>query len=153
MRNIGVDAGFFIALYDESEDHHQQAMGIFETHVLAPTALIIVPWPVMYEIIRTRMARRREIMIRFKHNWMSLRKQNKLKKIDDSPYREEALVETLKEVERGSNYRPLSLVDRVIRSMLAEKKLRFSAFITFNPGDFADIARTRAIELLPSPRT
>jgi hypothetical protein len=67
----------------------------------------------------------------------------------DKKLRQQALEQSFAEVDRNSgSYRPLSLVDRVVRLMLLNRKLRLHAFITFNRGDFEDVCRQRSIALI-----
>jgi hypothetical protein len=66
-------------------------------------------------------------------------------RIGDEKYREKALDEYF--ATRGRP-RPLSLVDRILRAVVADPNVRLDALVTFNPGDFADVCRERRIELL-----
>jgi len=44
--------------------------------------------------------------------------------------------------------RPLSLVDCVVRLILDDVNTKINYFITFNRGDFSDVCRRRAIEMV-----
>jgi len=62
---------------------------------------------------------------------------------DDSPYREEALDDHMRWPRRT-----LSLVDRVIRSMIEDQKPLFDFLLTYNSGDFEDACRRYGIPLI-----
>lgn len=94
------DTGFWIALYDKRDYYHGEATELFNKLALFH---IIIPWSVLYEVLRTRFVRRREYVITFKKHLKIL----KIKYIDDTPYRRVALSELFKSV----NKRTISLVD------------------------------------------
>jgi len=66
--------------------------------------------------------------------------------MDDIDYKEFALESTFS-FAYNSN-RSLSLVDMVIRQMLADERLNISHLISFNQGDFQDICTRRNIQIL-----
>ena len=51
---------------------------------------------------------------------------------------------------RNIDRRTISLVDAVIREMLADTNIKIDSFITFNPSDFQDVCLRRRIEIFPS---
>ena len=67
-------------------------------------------------------------------------------RMDDSPYREEALLRTLQQA--ISARRPIALVDMLIRFMLDDVKVRVDCLLTYNVPDFADVCRKRNIQIL-----
>lgn len=140
MKYICVDAGFLIALYDENDQYHNKAEEYFPQYFEGVNNCLLVPWPALYETVSTRMVRRRKSIELMRKNWEYLNREQKLILLDDSPYRERAVFECYKELERPlGNYRSLSLVDRVIRNILAEINIKIDCFITFNQRDFVDI--------------
>jgi hypothetical protein len=69
---------------------------------------------------------------------LKFQRDQRLELLDDSPVRVDALAQSLAEVGR-MNYRNLSLVDQVLRLLIADRTLRIDGFITSNPNDFADV--------------
>lgn len=133
------DSAFWIALLDERDGLHSSAVTLYDKienwHGL-------IPWPVLYEVASTRLARDSRKLIRLA---AALRSPG-LKRIDDAPYRESALENMLD----GSTFsRHLSLVDRVLRSILADVNLRIDGLATFNSRDFEDLCRSRVVPILP----
>lgn len=142
MNYICVDSGFLIALYDESDPYHNKAELYFPQYLESANNGLIVPWPALYETVSTRMARRKKSIELMRKTWEHLNRQQRLILLDDSPYREQAISECYKELERPfESYRSLSLADRVIRNILAEINIKIDFFITFNQRDFVDICR------------
>lgn len=147
--NICVDAGFLIALYDPGDNHHETAAGIFQQLFDSAPHRLVMPWPILYETLSTRMARRRHSIQGLYRDWTSLRAQHRLDLLLDRKMRQRALSECFAELTRGErNYRGLSLVDRVVRLMLLNPRLRLHAFISFNVPDFKDACSTRNIQLI-----
>jgi len=151
MKNICVDACFLIALYESSDGHHQAARELFEQLFDQSLHRMIVPWPILYETVSTRLVRRRASVQLLHQDWVTLQRQKRLVPLFDRKLRQRALEEVFGELERGTNYRDLSLVDRVVRLMLQNPKLRLNAFITFNRGDFEDVCRQQRIQLVDAP--
>jgi predicted nucleic acid-binding protein len=130
------DSGFWIALYDKKDQYHMIATKLFEKISLF---YVLIPWPVLYEVLRTRFVRRRDWIQQFKRDLKKLQ----VEFIDDTPYRNFAFSEILS----VSNKRNLSLVDRVIRKILEDKNKRIDCLITFNEKDFIDICQKRKIPI------
>ncbi|MCP3104360.1 hypothetical protein LZ198_36400 [Myxococcus sp. K15C18031901] len=150
--NVCVDACFLLALYDSRDGHHANAVAIFEKLFGAATNQLVVPWPILYETVSTRMARRSESMKQLERDLKLLRQRNRLSMLFDRKMREQALGECFDELKkRGAGYRALSLVDRVVRLMLLNPKNRLHALVTFNREDFEDVCRTRKLQLIDSP--
>lgn len=76
---------------------------------------------------------------------MILQDARRLELVDDSPYRDKCLRDF---IQWSEHYRPLSMVDRVVRAALSDDNLEINAFITFNTRDFVDICNRRSIKLL-----
>ncbi|WP_448528363.1 hypothetical protein [Raineya sp.] len=76
-------------------------------------------------------------------------KKANFERVDDVPYRDIALEKLLDDnsIDRKCN---LSLVDIVLREMLADISFKINFFITFNAKDFADICSKRRIEIVPN---
>jgi hypothetical protein len=83
------------------------------------------------------------------NDWKKLHAENRLQLLSDIALREDVLEECFLELQRPQpHYRTLSFVDRVIRRLLSDANVRISAFITFNPGDFADVCATWDREMI-----
>lgn len=142
MNTICVDSGFLLGLYDESDQYHSIAKDIFVQYFESVQNQLIVPWPILYESVSTRMAKNRKRMEIFYRDWKSLNSQRRLELLDDKPFREKAISESFDEILRDPrHHRVLSLTDRVIRNMLSEPDLKIDYFITFNQGDFGDVCK------------
>jgi len=139
MRTFCVDAGLLIALYDERDPLHRAAVDYFDHYIDNSPCQLVVPWPILYEAVSTRMAREQRRIDMLRRHWDALSRMQKLVLLDDSPYRDAAVDECFREVGRGPHYRALSLVDRVIRGVLSDVNVRVDAFVTFNSRDFWDV--------------
>ena len=142
MTTLCVDASFLIAVYDETDQHHRTAEKRFVEYFERTPNQLLAPWPILYETVSTRLVGHRGRMRRFRRDWLTLQREDRLRLLDDQPLRLKALGECLAELDRNvRSYRSLSLADRVIRALLASPTLRIDHFITSNLGDFADICR------------
>lgn len=142
MIRVCIDSNFLIALYDERDQHHIKALNYFENYYIGIGSQMIVPWPIMYESLSTRMVRDRKKILAFQNDWKKMLTLSKLQLLDDRPYRDDALDDYLNEVQRHPRqYRSLSLTDRVIRKILSDKSIKIDYFITFNQGDFVDVCK------------
>lgn len=142
MITICVDTGFLIALYDESDAYHSQATDYFTNYFESTQNHLLVPWPILYETISTRMVRNKRRMEIFNRDWKTLQIQQRLILFDDREFRESAINECFAEIRNlPQHYRSLSLTDRVIRNILSEVNIKIDLFITFNIKDFQDICR------------
>jgi predicted nucleic acid-binding protein len=136
---ILTDTSFWIAYYDRRDRDHAAART--HAHLLDRTHLLL-PWPILYETLGTRFVKNSAAMQHFER---VLLRQN-VYRLDDQSLREAALEQTLRAGARGQ--RPISLCDHVIRHLLERRELRITGLLSFNPRDFADLCRTRQIELL-----
>ena len=140
MATILVDTGVWLALCD-ARDRVATPEVVEDIYDRIKVHSIIVPWPVVYETLRTRFVRNRAAMERFEHEIKSAR----VDRLDDAPYREDALSLSIDYSLRQG--RPLSMVDCMLRLLLDDLKIRIRYFVTFNQGDFVDVCKTRRIEL------
>jgi predicted nucleic acid-binding protein len=132
-----VDTGYWYAICDATEPSHNAAVtgfAAFERHGL------ILPWPCLYETLRTRFVKKPGAMQRF----AAISGRPNVDRLDDLPYRDAALEQTLRTARR----RPMSLVDMVMRLMLEDVNVRVNGFLTFNRKDFHDVCRARDLEML-----
>ena len=100
---------------------------------------ILVPFPTMYELLRTKFVKNKSALTEIKQLFLSER----IIRIYDDRYRDTALDLTLSEPRRN-----ISLVDNIIRFMLDDKDISAKGLITFNVGDFQDVCLKHNIEIL-----
>lgn len=134
-----LDTGFWFALYDPRDAYHNEALAVVD---LLDIHGLVVPWPTLYETLNTRLVRRRTVVQDFAH----LLSWHNVYLLPDEKYRDAAL----EEIRTPSRpHLTLSLVDAVLRLVLADVNVKIDALITFNPGDFLDICHRAAIEIFP----
>jgi predicted nucleic acid-binding protein len=137
---IMTDSGFWIALYDATDQYHEEALTL---PIDLDEISLVVPWPCLYESLSTRLARRKEKLSLL---MTGLRRPN-VQLLSDLPYRDVAL-ENMTRIGTQPT-RPFSLVDNVLRAALTDPNVNVSGLITFNPNDFRDVCGRRGIALLP----
>ena len=81
--SVLADTGYWIALFDPRESAHQEVLGSAE---LIDLLTLVMPWPTLYETLRTRFVRRRDWVARLDQR---LKRPN-VALIDDRDYCEEA---------------------------------------------------------------
>lgn len=138
-----VDTSYFIALWDEGDEHHEEAVN---KQVHFDSFSLLVPWPVLYETLNTRFVRRPEWVERFDQT------AELFDIVDDGRYRCSALRLTRKAAlsERPADRSPPSLVDRILLAMIDDDDLRIDGILTFNHRDFIAPCMEREIEYLCS---
>jgi hypothetical protein len=146
--NLCADALFLIALYDPTDAYHDGAPDFFVEWFQDLPSILVLPWPIMYETVKTRLARRPHLIAEMDMHFSWLRAANRLEFVDDSPYREHELDTALEGTRRRGYYRPLSLADRVIRRIISEQHLNIHGLITLNDDDFSDICYLRGCDLM-----
>ena len=136
---ILVDTGFWYAFFDKKDCHRSEAESIADRYFDNSAYEILVPFPTMYELLRTRFIKNKVVLSQIKQMFLSAG----ITKIYDDVYRDSALELTLCEPRRN-----ISLVDNIIRLMLDDKELGAKGLVTFNVGDFQDICLKNNIEIL-----
>jgi|SRR6056297_3554643 len=134
-----LDTGFWFALYDPRDTYHKEALEIAE---LLDIHGLVVPWPTLYETLNTRLVRRRTAVQNFSH----LLAGHNVHLLPDDDYRDAALEAICTPL---GPHRSLSLVDVVLRLVLADRNVKIDALITFNPGDFSDVCQRAGIDVFP----
>lgn len=132
-----VDTGYWYAICDATDPSHNAAVTRFEAF---EGHRLILPWPCLYETLRTRFVKKPGAMQRF----AAISGRRNVERLDDLPYRDAALEQTLRTARR----RPMSLVDMVMRLMLEDINVRVTGLLTFNRKDFHDVCRARGLEML-----
>ena len=131
-----VDTGFFTALYHERDSHHAPAVA---NQDWLDTLPVVLPWPVLYETINTRLTRRPHLMARFD----ALVSASQTTLLDDSPYRQECY----RSVMTPKGQAP-SLVDAILQCVVEDANVPIGAMLTFNHRDFAGLCAQYQVELL-----
>jgi predicted nucleic acid-binding protein len=139
MQYVLADTGVWFAMFYRGDQHAEE---IEEKSELFDRCRVVLPWPTLYEALRTKMMRNRYALQRFK----SFLRQPHVQYLDDNSYREEALELAFESSLRQC--RPLSMVDCLIRLVLADVNVKLDYLATFNNKDFADVCKTRGIELI-----
>lgn len=139
MQNVLVDTGFWYAAFENRDPYHGDAQEKLE---LLDHLRILLPWPILYETLRTRFVRNALALARFEKEIKSPR----IVFLDDSTYRMSALDIAIESSFRHK--RSLSMVDSMIRLALEDKSLRIKYLATFNIKDFADVCYRNAVELI-----
>ena len=134
-----VDTGYWYALYTPRDSLHKEAQG--KAHHIERLR-ILLPWPTLYETVRTRFVKDRLAIDQFER----LIKKPNIEFIDDTPYRIKALAATFEEARlRG---RAISLCDMLVRLVLLDTNVRTDALLTFNVRDFHDVCRIKGVQIL-----
>jgi predicted nucleic acid-binding protein len=148
MAAICVDSVFLLALYTPRDQHHALAVEHFQS-LFSDESMrnsLVVPWPILYESLNTRLARRTEALEQLSRDWAILNFAGRLSLRSDESHREQALREQLEVIPNRT--RALSLVDRVLRSILSSEEAGIDAFLTYNSGDFADACALHGVTLI-----
>jgi predicted nucleic acid-binding protein len=135
-----VDTGVWCALCDDRDRVADREFLDALPSRMAPHSTI-VPWPIAYETLRTRFARNRVALARFRN----ILRSPGIVLFDDRMYREDALELCIKSGLMQN--RPLSMADCLLRLMLDDIEVRISYMITLNIGDFADVCARRKVEI------
>jgi predicted nucleic acid-binding protein len=133
------DTCLWYAVFDRRDPYHGEARG--KADVLSPFQ-IVLPWPTLYETLRTRFVRNGLALGQFER----FLKRPNIAYLDDSPFRHAAFELALESsLRRG---RPLSMVDCLIRLLLEDVNIRIKYLATFNDRDFIDVCIRRGIEII-----
>jgi len=137
--SVLVDTGFWIALFDPREAQHEIAG---RNEACLELFTLIIPWPTLYETLRTRFVRRPNWVLRFDQ----LLKRPNVDFVDDRQYRQEAYSLAIEYAVRLQ--RAISMVDMLCRLIIEDRKIRIDYLLTTNPKDFADLCRKHNVEIL-----
>jgi len=143
MHYVLADTGVWYAMFDPGDQRWGQTA---EKEELLELFNVVIPWPTMYETLRTRMVKNIRAMQRFE----DYLKRPNLTFIDDTPYREDALDLTLKFSLRPQMrpiFKALSMIDCLIWLILEDANVNISYLATFNDRDFRDVCSKRRIEM------
>lgn len=134
-----VDTSIWFAMFDPRDQHQEKVKEISE---YLDICYLVLPWPTLYETLRTRLSRNRRTLQQFE---LYLKRPN-ITFLGDEPYRESALELCFSSSLQAN--RPLSLVDCLIRLILEDVNVKVNWLATFNDVDFSDICLKRGIEII-----
>ncbi len=137
-----VDTGAWIALCDASDANHPAVAGYADVIEVHP---LVVPWPIMYESLRTRFTRRPAWVTAFHALVGSGRRGVSL--VDDAEYRDDAYSLTVEYATRLK--RDVSMVDMLCRLLIEDRRVRVDVLLTTNRRDFADVCYANGVEMIP----
>ena len=135
---ILTDAGFWLAPFDGNERREKRAIEIIDA---IAKFHVVMPWPITYEVLRTRLVSRSHQIIVFE----KMLKDLAVEMLDDRPYRDKALAESISLSKRGKRH--ISLVDMIVRYMIEDEGIKVHHFVTFNERDFIDVCARRRVTL------
>lgn len=137
--NVLVDTGFWIALFEPRDQNHGYAI---DREEWLEAATLVVPWPILYETVRTRFVRSRDRILRFDRYL----KRPDVVFVDDADFRNEAYALSVEYA--VTLHRPLSMVDMLCRLMIEDDNIRIDAILTPNDQDFRDVCMRTGTEIL-----
>ena len=138
MSGVLVDTGFFFALFNKRDRNHSTALKLQD---LFETQHVILPWPVLYETVNTRLARNSANLERFS----DFTQKPNIQLFDDSQYREKALKEVLNQQLPSEQ---TSLVDAILCCIIEDPNVPITALLTFDQRDFFEICLKYSIDLV-----
>ncbi len=100
MNDICVDSGFLIGLYDEKDGFHEMAKNYFLRLFDRDHNRLVLPWPIVYETVSTRMVNNKQGMLLLERDWRRLSAQMRLHLLDDVPFRTEVIDECFNELRK-----------------------------------------------------
>jgi predicted nucleic acid-binding protein len=139
MRYVLADTGIWFAMFDRRDPY---ANAVEEKAEILDRCQVVLPWPTLYETLRTRMVRNTIALQQFE----KYLRRPQVQYLDDSRYREAALELAFQSSLRRS--RPLSMVDCLMTLVLNDRSVKLHYLATFNDRDFVDVCRRRGIGLV-----
>ncbi|CAN5676267.1 hypothetical protein BH11BAC3_BH11BAC3_30490 [soil metagenome] len=123
---VVIDTGFWIALFDPAKDPKNSLEAERMAEEMEDEDLII-PFPTLYEFVNSRLSRR-EAKLQLER---LLSKPNVIK-LSDTKYKNKALENFF--LKSKSDYSDVSLVDEIIKLIIADKSLKIDYIAAFDQG-------------------
>ncbi len=133
------DTGMWYGIFDSRDQRYNEAQSKVEFFDLFT---IVIPWPTVYETLRTRFVRNRSGLQLFE----IFLKTHRIEYIDDDIYKNKALDLSIESSLRKG--RPLSMVDCLLRLIIDDPNVKIDYLLTFNRSDFIDACRKNRVEIL-----
>jgi predicted nucleic acid-binding protein len=134
-----VDTGVWFAIFDKGDERYEEGQ---EKAKLLDMLQLVIPWPTMYEALRTKLVKKKDALRKFE----TFLKSTSIIYLDDKFYREEAFQLSFESTLRKK--RPLSMVDCLIRLLIEDVNVNVQFLATFNRRDFIDVCDRRGIEII-----
>lgn len=126
MYKILVDTGFWISLFDPTDDP-RKTVEAERISVEIESEEIIIPFPTLYEFVNSRLSRREA-----KFEFEKLLKRPNINRLDDGKYKEQALENFF--IKSKLDYSDISLVDEVLKLILADTQIKVDYIASFDSG-------------------
>ena len=139
MYKILIDTGYWISLYDPTDDPNR-TVEAERISIEIEDEEIIIPFPTLYEFVNSRLSRR-EAKLEFE----KLLKKPNVKRLDDSKYKEKALENFF--IKSKYDYTDISLVDEVLKLIIEDKQVKIDYIVSFDSGLIND-AISRGIRMI-----
>jgi predicted nucleic acid-binding protein len=139
MESALVDTGVWFAMFDSRHPYYKEGQ---EKADLLEILQVVVPWPTMYEALRTRLVRNSYALARLE----TYLKSPAIVYLDDLPYRDAALQLAFESSLRRR--RPLSMIDCLIRLLIEDVNVKVHYLATCNLPDFRDVCIRRGVEII-----
>lgn len=123
---ILVDTCYWISLFDPTDDPKQTVEAERISEEIGDEE-IIIPFPTLYEFVNSRLSRR-QAKIEFEQ---LLLKPN-VTRLSDTKYKEKALENFF--IKSKYDHSDISLVDEVLKLILADKQLKIDYLVSFDKG-------------------
>jgi predicted nucleic acid-binding protein len=140
IQRLLVDTGVWYAMFSRRDTHRPQAPAMAAHMATAKT--LVLPWPALYETLRTRFVKETASLLEFKDYMNS----TKAELLDSSRY-DKTVLKTTYDWALVKD-RPMSMVDCLIRHVIEDRDSKIDGLATFNHRDFYDICAKREIILL-----
>lgn len=124
------DTSFWIGLFIQNDQYHQSSIEVYDKNI--DTSTFLIPWPTMYETLRTSFVRNYNAVARLEKEF----KNPSFIKYGDRKIRNNALQEVF-----DKNGSSLSLTDAMIREIVKSGKTKINSIITSNKKDFIDVCK------------
>lgn len=139
MDTVLVDTGIWFAIFDPRDERFSEGKDKAE---LLEILQVAIPWPTMYETLRTRFVKNAIALYEFERYLKSAA----VTLLDDVDYRDAAIELAFTSSLRKK--RPLSMVDCLIRLLIEDTNVDVKYLATFNERDFIDVCRHRGVEII-----
>ena len=140
MKSILVDTGVWYAIFDPRDPNAEGGLRLAAT---IDKHRVVVPWPTMYETLRTRFVKNTLALHRFE---LFLKSHRNIAFVDDSQYRDDSFKSVFDSSIRDK--RPISMADWLLRLIIDDANARISYLATFNVKDFHDVCVRRNIQIV-----
>lgn len=140
--NLIADTCFWISLCDPKESNHEEILNMMDKLLNDSQMHILVPHPVLYESLCSRMVRKPEQVQRLTYYF------NKTIKIPDQEYVNNAFQKIISQAENMKG--EASMVDIVIMLMAEDPRYQVKGILTNNGRDFSQFCQRLKIPMLES---